>query len=257
VPKASTFICWDAQRWAALGILLAHLAWDPRRLAVQDPGSARFGYAAALGLGLLNPVPVFAWDAYLWSEASRRAIEIAAFCLGTPRSSAVAVRWTAPASGPLRLRPLLYCGRLSFAIYMYQVPSPIWPFHRRTAWPAIEASWARGQLDRHLRRGAPVPHFFESRVLTLKKRFPYRHSPAIGALPVAPDRDRQLAHEIVVQVRQPSAAQVLGATAANRKDCNSAFASAGWDRADFPHGRKSTSGARALVIASPQVPCFP
>jgi peptidoglycan/LPS O-acetylase OafA/YrhL len=155
------------------GIVLAFLAHDRNSILYRLPFRA-FVYPGLLGLILIAPYLLSRGELNLFGSPPRRAVEVMAFCLIFASAVAVCIRWTgARLLAPLRTPPLLHLGRLSFAIYMYQVP---------IGYLGLEAV-ARGALEKPVAHGLTwiitliLAHcsyrYMERHVLALKRFFPY------------------------------------------------------------------------------------
>lgn len=102
------------------GILLAFAAADRDSLFHRIHPRA-FAYLAVLALALL--VPYLASHGKQPLLGSTRAMEVAAFALGYAAVIGLVLRQAGAAwLAALRFGPLVHLGRLSFAIYMFQVP---------------------------------------------------------------------------------------------------------------------------------------
>ncbi len=156
-----------------LGILLAFLVWGRSAWLYRIPAICFF-LAGLLSLCIVAPYLMSHGKITLWGQASQRVFEVTGFCLFYAVIVASAVRWTgAPIFALLRTRPLLYFGRISFALYMFQVPI----FYLLTE-AAIQGliskpvghvlTWTLTLLAAHLSH-----IYLERRFLALKRFFPY------------------------------------------------------------------------------------
>lgn len=170
-----------------LGMLLAFAATGDRPLLHRCPPRT-FAYLAILAVALLLPYLLSHGRAALWGPTRQRALEVAGFCLLYAVAVGTAIRWSgAGALALLRNRTLVHMGRISFAIYMFQVP---------LGYLALEAQ-ARGLLAAPAAKLAIVAStlilaqlsylFVERHVLSLKSRFPYGKTQAGSLAPKPPE----------------------------------------------------------------------
>ena len=160
------------------GIVLAYLAAD-RGSVLYRARAGAFVWPALAGLLLLLPYLLSHGERNLWADAPARAVEVAAFCTIYVCVVAAAIRWSgAPFLALLRLPVLTHIGKLSFAIYMFQVPIAYLLFEavaRKLMPPLLGAVliWVLTLMAAHMSY-----IFIERHALRLKSRFPYRGASA-------------------------------------------------------------------------------
>ena len=132
-------------------------------------------YAAAAGLALVLPYVIVGLAHHMGPRYVERTIEVSGFCLLFAAMIVAAVRWRGSWwMSPLRWRFLVHVGRISFAVYMYQLP--IIYLTRN----AVEHHWLPGRMASIVIWVATLASahlsyvYLERRALALKARFPYR-----------------------------------------------------------------------------------
>jgi peptidoglycan/LPS O-acetylase OafA/YrhL len=155
------------------GILLAYLVADKSSLLFRLP-PRDFVIVILLGLSLLVPYLASHGTLNLWGHHPQRAVEVLGFCLVYASVIAASIRWSgAHWLAPLRTRALMHVGKLSFAIYMFQVPIGY------VVLEALAHDWI-GSVSAHLLTplltllAAQLSYIaIERQMLILKARFPY------------------------------------------------------------------------------------
>ena len=165
------------------GIVLAFLVRDRKR-AFYRASPMWLPILTAAGLVLLGPYLLSHGTEDLLAVGPRCVAELTGFCLVYAAIIGVAIRWTgARWLAPLRLRPLVHAGKLSFAIYMYQAPIAHVLFsavaaHRLSITAAHVLIWILAIVAAQLSFW-----LIERRTLALKSRFPYEAQPPRGEEP--------------------------------------------------------------------------
>jgi peptidoglycan/LPS O-acetylase OafA/YrhL len=163
------------------GMLIAYVVSEPKGLLYRIPPRYIL-YAAFAGLTLLAPYLIVGFGYGLLPGFSNRAIEVAAFCLLFAALVITVVRWSgAPWLAPLRAKPLIHLGRISFAVYMYHLP-----IGYLTLLATQHQLVSRGGAYLIMWVGSlAAAHFsyllIERHALALKARFPYRQSAEVAS----------------------------------------------------------------------------